>query len=344
MKRVLITLARAGVVLAFAATLPLSGASEPPDESTAEDSGDTVQWVKADEITRMPPTAPVRQKAPQPVFPSAEEIRAIENLGQDAKPSDIKSILRHSNESARAQPDSEYFQNARMVFDYEEGRLYQVYTALLHHTDIALEPGEVLTSDPTMGETSRWKIAKAISGAGVTQRLHILIKPTRPGLSTNLTLYTNKRAYHLEVHSFKNTYMSQIAWEYPAQVQNLAYAQQLNEFQTVVDDNLDPTSLNHNYKIEAIGDRPRWFPVGVFDDGRKVYIQFPEALDRFEAPALFIVRQNGKVQLVNYRKKGLYYEVDRLFERADLRVGSGNDVEVVRITFAPAKEKYQLYW
>ena len=84
--------------------------------------------------------------------------------------------------------------------------------------------------------------------------------------------------------------------------------------------------------------------LGVFDDGRKVYIQFPDMLDRVEAPALFIVKKDGKVQLVNYRKKGMYYEVDRLFERADLRVGSGNDVEVVRITYAPVQEKYKLYW
>ena len=73
-----------------------------------------------------------------------------------------------------------------------------------------------------------------------------------------------------------------------------------------------------------------------FDDGRKVYIQFPSRLDQGEAPPLFVVGRNGDSQLVNYRINGSYYIVDRLFAVAELRLGE-DDQEVVRIerTAAP---------
>jgi len=40
-----------------------------------------------------------------------------------------------------------------------------------------------------------------------------------------------------------------------------------------------------------------------------------------EAPPLFLSDENGSGQLVNYRVKQNYYVVDRLFDRAELRLG-----------------------
>lgn len=68
----------------------------------------------------------------------------------------------------------------------------------------------------------------------------------------------------------------------------------------------------------------------MFDDSRKVYIQFPTRLDQGEAPPLFVVGRDGKSQLVNYRMRGNYYVVDRLFALAELRLGD-KDQDVVRI-------------
>ena len=86
---------------------------------------------------------------------------------------------------------------------------------------------------------------------------------------------------------------------------------------------------------------PRMFPqpvsrlnrrvIGVkLDDGRKTFIQFPATLRTTEAPALFIRSAEGKTQLVNYRVKGNYYIVDRLFDLAELRVGEKQPI-IVRI-------------
>lgn len=71
-------------------------------------------------------------------------------------------------------------------------------------------------------------------------------------------------------------------------------------------------------------------------DGRKVYIQFPARLDQGEAPPLFALDGRGKHQLVNYRVRGTYYIVDRLFAAAELRFGE-KPQQVVRIIRTDAR-------
>lgn len=50
-----------------------------------------------------------------------------------------------------------------------------------------------------------------------------------------------------------------------------------------------------------------------------------------EAPPLFVVDGRGEAQLVNYRLRGRYYVVDRIFSAAELRLGTKRQ-EIVRIT------------
>lgn len=67
-----------------------------------------------------------------------------------------------------------------------------------------------------------------------------------------------------------------------------------------------------------------------FDDGEKVYIQFPAGIAQGELPPLFVIGRQGDGQLVNYRFRSPYYIVDRLFGAAELRLGGDKD-DVVRI-------------
>jgi type IV secretion system protein VirB9 len=71
--------------------------------------------------------------------------------------------------------------------------------------------------------------------------------------------------------------------------------------------------------------------VRAFDDGSKVYIEFPGRIDQGEAPPLFVVGPDGDNQLVNYRVRRNYYIVDRLFAAAELRLGA-DPQQVVRIS------------
>ena len=49
-----------------------------------------------------------------------------------------------------------------------------------------------------------------------------------------------------------------------------------------------------------------------------------------EAPALFVVAPDGEAQMVNYRQSGGLFIVDRVFDRAELRLGDRRP-QVVRI-------------
>jgi type IV secretion system protein VirB9 len=233
-----------------------------------------------------------------------------------------------ANASAAIEPSSANYMNAIQIYPYTRGALYQVYTAPEQVTDIALQPGEELMS-VSAGDTVRWVLGDTISGAGSEAQVHILVKPIQPGIKTNLIITTSRRAYHLELHAFNETYMAAVSWRYSDQ----PLVRRTAKSASPVSVDRMPQGLQLDrlrFRYEISGDKPHWRPARVFDDGRKVYIQFPARLDQGEAPPLFVVGRDGKSQLVNYRMIGSYYVVDRMFAAAELRLGEKNQ-DVVRI-------------
>jgi type IV secretion system protein VirB9 len=103
-----------------------------------------------------------------------------------------------------------------------------------------------------------------------------------------------------------------------------------------VDVGLDFANLNFRYTIE--GDAAPWRPTRAFDDGRKVYIEFPRGIAQGEMPPLFVIGAAGDSQLVNYRVRGNHMIVDRLFAAAELRFGADSQkvVRIVRSDGRPA--------
>src|SRR5690606_30073471 len=107
---------------------------------------------------------------------------------------------------------------AAQVYAFSEGALYQVYAAPGRVTDIMLQPQEKLAGAGPVaaGDTTRWVIGDTQSGSGPKQRVHILVKPTRGDLRTNLVINTDRRTYHLELRATASTYMAAVSWRYPA--------------------------------------------------------------------------------------------------------------------------------
>src|SRR3546814_7328427 len=87
--------------------------------------------------------------------------------------------------------------NAVQVYPYSEGALFRLFAAPERVSDIALQPGETLTS-VAAGDTVRWTVGDTASGSGETKRTHLLVKPFAPGLSTNLVITTDRRVYHVQ--------------------------------------------------------------------------------------------------------------------------------------------------
>ena len=230
------------------------------------------------------------------------------------------------------QPVRNGFINAVQVYPFSGGALYQVYTAPGEITDIALQDGEQLVgSGPVAaGDTVRWIIGDTESGAGATKKIHILVKPTRPELLTNLVINTDRRTYLLELRSTEKTYMASVSWQYPED-QLIALRRQNQEADAAapIASGVDLASINFRYAIQ--GDNPAWRPLRAFDDGHKVYIEFPSGIAQGEMPPLFVIGPAGGSELVNYRVNRNYYIVDRLFAAAELRLGDKDSERRVRI-------------
>ena len=175
----------------------------------------------------------------------------------------------------------------------------------------------------------RWIIGDTQSGTGAAKRVHILLKPTRPDLVTNLIIDTDRRTYHLELRSDDKTYMAAVSWLY-AEDQLIALRQQnaAADAATPIATGIDINALNFRYRIE--GDNPAWRPLRAFDDGRKVFIEFPAGIGQGEMPPLWVIGAQGGAELVNYRVQGNHMIVDRLFAAAELRLG-GDPQQKVRI-------------
>lgn len=243
---------------------------------------------------------------------------------------------RHSvgraNAAARVQPERATFLNAIQKYAWAEGALFQVYAAPGQVTDIVLQEGEELVGPGPVaaGDTVRWIIGDTISGSGASRRVHILVKPTRPGIMTNLVINTTRRTYHLELRATPATYMASVSWSYPEhELIALRAAEAERERAAPVAAGLDLAALNFRYRLS--GDKPDWRPVRVFDDGRQLFVEFGEAIAVGDMPPLFAIGPKGAAELLNYRVKGRYMIVDRLFERGELRLGAGKTARRVII-------------
>ena len=241
-----------------------------------------------------------------------------------------------ANSAALRQPTRHGYLNAIQVYPYQEGQVYRLYAAPEQVSDIALQAGEALVS-VAAGDTVRWIVGDTTSGSGASRRTHILVKPSSPGLKTNLVISTDRRVYHLALESTEHTAMAALSWNYPQdELMAIERATADIEAQRPVAEGLALDRLNFDYRIS--GDNPAWRPLRAFDDGRQTFIAFPVSISVGEAPPLFATGTNGEAQLVNYRMRGNYYVVDRLFDAAELRLGEKNQ-DVVRITRGGKKQR-----
>ncbi|MDE5446082.1 P-type conjugative transfer protein TrbG [Bradyrhizobium sp. CSA207] len=274
------------------------------------------------EVPPLPDLSALTDDRPRPLHvpPSWRPARG----GKNAEAKEPIARIETANDAARVQPRKAGYFNAVQVFSFSPGALYQIYAAPGQITDIALEPGEQLIgSGPVAaGDTVRWVVGDTESGSGDTRRVHIMVKPTRPAIETNLVINTDRRTYLIELRSREKPYMPSVAWFYP-------------EERASRSKNLPPTSMipdltQRRYRYSIEGDSPPWRPVNVYDDGRKVYIEFSAGIGQGEMPPLFLIGPDGDTELVNYRAFGNVLIVDRLFSAAELRLG-GEHQQKVRI-------------
>ena len=292
----------------------------------------TSRWMNLSRRTRWPShPKPIEVVEVPKLLPLPEQLKALGSAPEDklvAESTDDKSRVARANAEARVAPSREGYINAIQVWPYSDGALYQIYTSPGRVTVIALQQGEELVT-VSAGDTVRWIVGDTASGSGISLRVNILVKPTRIGLKTNLVITTNRRTYLLELSSTPQAWMASASWDYPKD-RLLALQKQAQQAQASapVDSGLSLEQIKFCYVIS--GDSSPWKPLRAFDDGERVYIQFPAGIAQGELPPLFVIGAQGDGQLVNYRFRSPYYVVDRLFGAAELRLGA-DKAAVVRI-------------
>jgi len=193
--------------------------------------------------------------------------------------------------------------------------------------DIELQPGEVVR-DVLVGDTVRWKVEPATSGAVGGQAIHLVIKPTEPGLVTSMVVTTSRRTYHIQLKSHRTQYMARVGFEYPEDVSTkLAAINARLEASTIPGAGVSAEKLDFHYSVSGSA---RWRPIRVYSDGTKTYIQFPRSIAGQDAPVLFVI-SGGENRIVNYRMKGDIMVVDYKIDRAVLLSGVGWKREKVKI-------------
>ena len=315
---------RSVVIISLPAlTLAACAGKVPPPSISYDDGGFRQATVIPD------PPKPVQiVTVPQPL-PLPGQLMPPPSVSHSSDKLPPMQRVAEANRAALQEPSLHGYVNAIQVYPFTEGALYRLYAAPEQVTDIALQPGENLVS-VAAGDTVRWVVGNTSSGTGSDKQVHILVKPFAPGLTTNLVIMTDRRSYHLELESTDQTSMAAISWTYPED-ELLALQQQNQQANTAapIADGVALSDLHFRYAIT--GDNAPWRPVRVFDDGSKVYIEFPDRIDQGEMPPLFVVGAQGDDQLVNYRVRGNYYIVDRLFAAAELRLGE-KPQQVVRVS------------
>ena len=241
---------------------------------------------------------------------------------------DEKVRVSRANQEARMAPTREGYVNAIQVWPFTDGALYQVYASPGRVTVVSLQPGEELVT-VAAGDTVRWIVGDTSSGAGADLRVSVLIKPTRSNLKTNLVITTSRRTYLIELTSTEKAWMASVSWDYPKD-RMLALQRQAQAAQTAAPVNAGLSLEKIRFRYGISGSNPPWKPLRAFDDGEKVYIQFPAGIAQGELPPMFVIGAQGDGQLVNYRFRSPYYIVDRLFGAAELRLGADKG-DVVRI-------------
>lgn len=193
--------------------------------------------------------------------------------------------------------------------------------------DIELQAGEVVR-DVLVGDTVRWKVEPATSGAVGGQAIHLVVKPSEPGLVTSMVVTTSRRTYHIQLKSHQTQYMARVGFEYPEDVSaKFAAINARLEASTIPGAGVTAERLNFHYSVSGSA---RWRPTRVYSDGTKTYIQFPRSISGQDAPVLFVV-SGGENRIVNYRMKGDMMVVDYQVDRAILVSGVGWKREKVTI-------------
>lgn len=163
---------------------------------------------------------------------------------------------------------------------YQDGQVYRVNVGMMRVTSVEFGPGEEIVSI-VAGDTEGFNFD------GVPGGRALVVKPTVSGGATNMTVYTNVRAYYLQLHEAgpRADYVVRFGGGVSAQARRSTTAEPENK-------RLHPTRPWYGYSASA---KNAALPRQVWDDGDFTYFRFPRGA---QLPAIFKT-SNGPERTVN---------------------------------------------
>jgi type IV secretion system protein VirB9 len=220
------------------------------------------------------------------------------------------------------------------VYDYTPGTTFAATVAMNWPLDIVLERGEQVRnivggdrSPAEGGQASRWEVKEGAEGNGDTLRSHVFVTATQPGLTLGVVITSTKRTYYLTCKSVQQSPIRVIRWRYAVDPSEAAPPKP----PPLLPDPTQPMRYHVGYQLTPSQPQPSWMPRYVVDDGKKVYIVYPEVALFDTVPVVRLLGPNGP-QLVNARQYLNVLIVDQLVARAELRVGIGERAQTVTVT------------
>lgn len=262
-------------------------------------------------------------------IPTSKDIRVMERRLKS-----LKSQYRVDDQVEKGTQRATHarFLRAKTIFPYIENSIYEINAAPERMTVIQLEPNENITGNkPKAADTQQWAVETTESGGDGGRIVNVLVKPLVPNIETNMFIATNKRVYYFVLRADTKAFMPLVAFSYPEEEVKESEARQKALYDAAQNQEplgISPEKLNAFYSIE--GDDVVWKPKTVLDDGSKTYLIMPPEVKNYEYPALFVIEDDSPPLLVNYRTKKGMLIVDRLFTKAQLRVGTEKKVNISR--------------
>jgi type IV secretory pathway VirB9-like protein len=267
------------------------------------------------------------EEPPPPVPPAPEDLStwSVPELVQPPLP-----------ETPPAQsPPQEKPTSAEQVLAFIPSTMFTLTVPVGAPLDIVLQRGEqvrnIIGGDRApveANQTTRWEIKEGADGIGESLRQHIFLTATTPGLTTGLIVTTTARTYYLTCKSVGKSPIRTVRWRY---LVDTGVVKPVKE-PGLLPDPTQPMHWHTGYVLtSARATAPDWLPRFVLDDGKKMYLIFPEVTLFATTPMVRKIGPNGAA-LINARTFLNVLMVDELAGRLELRVGIGDTAEVVTIT------------
>lgn len=183
-----------------------------------------------------------------------------------------------------------------------------------YESSIVFEADEQIGSI-TMGDSISWQIAPNAN--------RIFLKPIEQEATTNMTVISDKRVYHFELHAEEAENINDpdlvfsVKFIYPDDGNSSSAVVQFGEGDSLASDIASIKNKNLNYTISGPEEIA---PTEIFDDGSLTYIHFSKI--ESEMPTIFLVYPDKTEGLINYTVNGKYLVIEKVAERFTIRSGT----------------------